>query len=268
MEKNKDPQLLKFGEGNQKLKGQGIATFALPSGFTCPGAHLCKARFDRKLNKTVDGPAATHRCYMASLEAAFATLRRHVDHNWDLLKQARTMDAMADLIHDSLPAFGWKIIRVHTGGDFFNEDYFLAWMKVARENPRRVFYAYTKSVNYVVKHLAEVPKNFVVTCSRGGKYDHLIDEFNLREAVVVFHPDEAKAMKLKIDHDDSLARNPRIRKFALLIHGMQAKGSPGSEATKRLRAEGIEYSYGRASRQKFTRERREKERKARLDAKG
>ncbi len=246
---NQDPQLLKFGDGNQKLKGQGIATFSIPSGYTCPGAHLCHAKFDRKLSKIVDGPNATHRCYMASLEAAFGTVRRLTDYNFDLLRKAKTIDGMVELINDSLPAFGYRTIRVHTGGDFFSEDYFLAWMRAAKENPRRLFYAYTKSINFWVKHVGDIPKNFVLTASRGGKYDHLIDEFVLREALVVFHPEDAKRLKLRIDHDDSLARNPRVKRFAILLHGGQAKGSEGSEAIKRMKSEGVQFAYGRASRQ-------------------
>ena len=83
----------------------------------------------------------------------------------------------------------------------------------------------------------------VLTASRGGEEDHLIDKHNLREAIVVMHPDEAKALGLELDHDDSLARDPSVTKFALLIHGTQPTGSDASDALKRMRKEGIKFSY-------------------------
>ena len=64
----------------------------------------------------------------------------------------------------------------------------------------------------------------------------------LKTAKVVMHPDEAAALGLEIDHDESHAINAGPS-FALLIHGTQPKGSEAAEAKKRLDREGIKYAY-------------------------
>lgn len=242
---------LSFGTNNAKLAGQGIATFSLPAGYSCPGARDCQTFVDllpgggRKIR---DGKKQVHRCYAASMEAAFPSVGKSVRRNMQLLRDAGDVDKMAALIEESMPSKRWKTIRVHADGDFFNEKYFMAWMEVARRNPDRFFYAYTKSIPYWVKFMALIPMNFVLTASRGGNFDKLIDEHGLREAVVVLHPQEAKRLRLKIDHDDSLARDRKVKKFALLIHGTQPQGSDAAAAIVRLKQEGVEFSYGRGAR--------------------
>jgi hypothetical protein len=79
--------------------------------------------------------------------------------------------------------------------------------------------------------------------------DHLIDEHNLRESVVVYSEQQADDLGLVIDHDDSHAAIPsqRYNSFALLIHGQQPKGSKASEAIKELKANNVKYSYSKKS---------------------
>lgn len=181
------------------------------------------------------------------MEAAFTTVRNSTDRNWKLLKTARTAEIMSSMIDKSLPPKYFTKIRVHVHGDYFSLDYMLAWLEAARLNPDRLFYSYTKSLHFLVQVMDAkiIPPNFVFTASRGGKFDSLIDERNLREAVVVYHPDEADELGLVIDHDDSLAMNPAVQKFALLIHGQQAKNSRAGEAVKLLKKQDIKFSYAR-----------------------
>lgn len=240
-----DSNILYFGTDNAKLQKQHTATFSIPAGHTCPGAKDCMAYFDRDKKKVVDGKHQQYRCFAASMEATFRSVRDSVDRNHRLLLEAKTTERMAALLDMSLPAKRYHRIRVHVDGDFFSGAYFLAWMEVARRNPDRLFYAYTKSIHLWVKYMALVPENFVLTASRGSKFDHLIDKHDLRHAVVVMHPDEAEAMGLEIDHDDSHARDPDVQSFALLIHGTQPAGSEASAAIKRLKQEGIAFSYSR-----------------------
>lgn len=239
-----DPGLLFFGKGNSKI-ADNIATFSIPAGYTCPGALDCYAKFDRVKRKLIDGPHQKHRCFAASLEAARTSVRVSTDRNWQRLKTARSVENMTALIKMSLPPAWFSAVRVHAAGDFYNRQYFTAWMLAAEANPDRLFYAYTKSLDFWMELRALVPTNFVLTASRGGKHDRLIDEHNLREAIVVYHPEEAEALGLEIDHDDSLAMNPAVQKYALLLHGMGAKGSKHAAAVKRMRDENIKYSYTR-----------------------
>jgi hypothetical protein len=156
---------------------------------------------------------------------------------------------MADLILESLLP-GTPVVRIHTGGDFYSQRYFDAWLEVARQRPRTIFYFYTKSLRYWVSRLEEVGDghtpgtvpNFVPTASRGGREDHLIEAHSLRSASVVFSEAEAGALRLEIDHDDSHAMR-HGPDFALLIHGPQPAGSEASKAISDLRKQG-EYGYG------------------------
>ena len=123
----------------------------------------------------------------------------------------------------------------------FSHKYFMAWIKVAERNPTVLFYAYTKSLTYWVRSRDLVPANLVLTASYGGRDDHLIAEHGLRSAKVVFSVAEAEELGLEIDHDDSHACDPTKanQDFALLIHGVQPKGSKAAEALKILKKEEV-----------------------------
>lgn len=248
-------KLLKFGEPNAKLKsltkklGKKLKTFSLPSGHTCPGAKECLSKADRTTGKIKDGKDTEFRCFQASAEAVYPSLRAMVWHNFDLIKGAMTdawrykkdkVQAMADLICKSLPD-KFDILRVHVGGDYFSKEYLEAWIEVAKRNPDKVFYSYSKSLHFFKQYA--LPENLILTASRGGKFDNLIEEHAFKEAVVVFSEQEAEDRGLEIDHDDSHALG--TESFALLLHGTQPKGSIASKALSALRAAG-KGGYGKA----------------------
>jgi hypothetical protein len=238
--------LLKFGSPNTKLKkmvaklGLILKTFTLPAGHTCPAAKDCLSRADRITGKIKDGPDTLWRCFAASAEATYPSLRNMVWHNLELLKQALKLDSKAGfenaphttaLINASLPK-KFDIMRVHVGGDFFSKLYLRAWIDVARQNPDKIFYAYSKSLHLFLEWA--LPSNLVLTASRGGKYDELIDVAGWKEAVVVYSEEEAKERGLDIDHDDSHAAFGK-EDFALLIHGTQPAGSAASIALQKIK---------------------------------
>jgi hypothetical protein len=70
-----------------------------------------------------------------------------------------------------------KHVRIHDAGDFYNDEYLLAWLEIARQTPDVTFYCYTKEVSRF-KRLVEpnCPVNFRYLYSMGGKEDHLIDK--------------------------------------------------------------------------------------------
>lgn len=216
--------MLSFGKKNAKL-GKDIATFSLPAGFTCPKASECLSKSDRETGKIKDGKHTQFRCFSASAEALYPNVRKSRWNNFEQLK-GKTINDMVVLIDSSLPKH--KIIRVHVSGDFFSYDYFVAWMRVAMLNKSKTFYAYTKCISTWLKYEKEkpygIPENFILTASYGGKEDALIQKNNLRSAIVVYSVKEAEEKGLKIDHDDSLARDKSVKSFALLIHGVQPKG--------------------------------------------
>ena len=241
---------LKFGEPNAKLKkmikaklGLRLKTFTLPAGHTCPGAKDCLSLADRITGKVTDGEETEFRCFMASAEARSPSLRKLAWHNLELLQDALSFsdghkhaaDRAADLICQSLPE-KFDIMRVHVGGDYFSRNYFLAWCLVAERNPDKVFYSYTKSLPIIGG--TPRPDNLVLTASRGGKWDNLIDEKNWKEARVVYSEEEAAELGLEIDHDDTHAAFG-TKSFALLLHGTQPKGSAAAEALKIIKRKGV-----------------------------
>lgn len=233
-----------FGQGNAKLS-KTIFTFSLPAGFTCPGALKCQSFADRQSGKITDGKNVQFRCFAASQESAFPSVRSSRWHNFELLKPIRNnSDAMAQLILSSLDPLA-KIVRIHVSGDFFNNAYFLAWIKVAQSRPETTFYAYTKSLISVYTFADLIPDNFILTLSYGSKHDDLINSAVLsrfKTAQVVLSETEAEIMGLEIDHDDSHAISGS-ESFALLIHGTQPAKSTASAAIKALKANGTKFSY-------------------------
>lgn len=255
-------KLLRFspGKGNAKLeKLKGIVyTFSLPSGWTCPSAKDCHSKAVLKDGKYTiqDGKETQFRCFSATQEVVYKAVREQRQYNFDLLRQHKRAVDMMDLISRSLPTNA-TIIRIHVGGDFFNKEYMRAWIAVAMMAKHITFYAYTKSVNYWVELKAELgnkwPSNLKLNASKGGKHDDLIEKHKLKYAEVVYSEKEAKDKGLEIDHDDTHAFL-QDKPFALLLHGVQPKGSLASEALKKLKGKG---SYGRPKKSKPNRVRRE-----------
>jgi len=149
-----------------------------------------------------------------------------------------------DLILQSLPK-NIGILRYHVGGEFFKQAYLNAAVEVAEARPDVLFYTYTKSLHFLRNvDMLDPPNgvirpNFLVTASRGGKYDCEIDLLGIRTAEVIFSENEAGYKP--IDHDDSHAAAPG-GSFCLLLHGVQPKGTSASKALRELNGKG---SYGR-----------------------
>lgn len=241
-----------FGKANAKLAGlekrtgKRVVTFSVLSGWTCPYAKECNSKAVEVDGKRtiLDGPHTQFRCFSASQEALFKGVYNSRKANGELIKLAALspVDA-AQCIVENIPKKA-KIVRIHVGGDFQTKSYFLAWTLAAIERPDIVFYAYTKSLPFWVACSNSIPDNFILTASYGGYRDDLITSHNLRSAKVVFSKSEAKKLGLKIDHDDFHAYNPKKRNesFALLLHGVQPKGSEAAKALSKLDGVG---SYGK-----------------------
>ena len=237
-----DAELAEYLTDNRK-----IYSLDLLSGWSCPHAKDCLSKAivqDNGKRKIKDGKDTQFRCFSASQEVQYTNVYNLRRHNFELLRNAHHTD-MVKIINDSLPPNA-GIVRIHVAGDFFSREYMQAWYTVAMLNPSVLFYAYTKSLRFWVGGVTEMPTlhNFVLTASYGGRDDHMIDEFNLRSAKVVFSEAEAEELGLAIDHDDSHAAKPSLRddSFALLIHGTQPAGSEASTALKKLKGKG---SYSR-----------------------
>jgi len=231
---------LNWQQGNAKLPNR-IIHFSLASGHSCPAAKECLSKADPITGKITDGPDTIYRCFAATMEARHSAVRRNRNINFNILRKC-TSKQMFTKLHASLKPLHDKyiknhdqrpIIRSHIGGDFFNKSYFLAWMRLANEFKPTQFYAYTKRIDLWLQNLDQIPSNFELNASRGGRFDHLIDEHSLKSAEVVYSYEEAERKKLELDHDDSHAYLPG-KSFGQLIHGTQPAGSDASKALRNL----------------------------------
>ena len=232
---------LKISPSNAKISYDSLS---LPAGWSCPSALDCLSKADRVTGKIQDGKETQFRCFAATDEARSTAARRQRWHNFDLLRKAETVDDIVELLTMSIRP-SYAPFRIHVSGDFYNQMYFDAWVEYARQNPNRIFYAYTKSLNYWVERLGDIPPNLSLTASRGGRFDALIDMYGLKEARVVFSEAEAQDLGLEIDHDDSHAIENNGQSFALLLHGTQPAGSEASKALQALKVSGTKFSYSR-----------------------
>lgn len=171
--------MLKFSFGNSKLnalkkyigyKGKTVACFDLPAGYTCPNANICKTFANKETGKLVRVGRVL--CYAAKIEAVYKSVRALHWHNFDLLKGLST-DETVQLILKS-----WdekiKILRIHSSGDFFNDKYFWAWVKVATLKPDVTIFGYTKILNYaMLPNVTDglIPDNFHLQYSYGSTDD-------------------------------------------------------------------------------------------------
>jgi hypothetical protein len=242
---------LRFAPANAKLSalearlGVTVYSFDLLSGVTCPFAHDCHSRAVLRADGSrsiQDGRHTLFRCFSASQEVAYTNVFLARRANMDIIMPlaSKSPTAAADALCEAMPADA-GCIRIHVAGDFKLLNYFDAWLQVAERNPGRRFYAYTKSIPFWVRRMDQLPPSLLLTASRGGKADCLIDEHGLREARVVYSEAEAAALGMEVDHDDSHAAMPGPS-FALLIHGIQPKGSDAGKAVRALRGNG---SYSR-----------------------
>lgn len=261
---------LKYSKANTKLKRlydvpeledcflekRKVYSLDLLSGHSCPFAKDCLSKvyetgeISAAGNPRVelkDGPDTEYRCFSASQEGLYPTTYALRKHNMDLIKKCKDSQEILELLEKNFPK-NCGILRWHVGGDFLNQKYFNSAIEVAKNHPSVLFYAYTKSLPYWIAYLEEVgnmPENFILTASRGGRNDNLIEEYDFREAVVVLSEKEAEDMGLEIDHDDSHACRPDLsdQNFALLIHGIQPKGSAASKAIREMKKNGTEFAY-------------------------
>ena len=106
-------------------------------------------------------------------------------------------------------------------GDFYSQDYFDMWLELCKRHKGVEFWAYTKSVNYWINRLNKIPNNLVLTASRGGRYDDLIEKYNLKNVEIIKTKEQAKGRP--IDLKDEQARKPNIN-FCLLDNFSKKSG--------------------------------------------
>lgn len=88
------------------------------------------------------------------------------------------------------------------------------WLGITKNNPDIRFWAFTKSIQFWVNRLSEIPSNFTLQASRGSLQDDLAIKNSLKYAEV-FKNIEDIPKGMRIDYDDTLAMSGS-ESFALL----------------------------------------------------
>lgn len=197
---------------NKKYYSGVVYEWNLPTGSTCPFALECKVTVDRLTGK-FDIKIGQYRCYAASPER-FPAVREHRWKNFELVNGGGIPDIPKKC----------NSIRIHASGDFYNQKYFDMWIQLAKDNPEIEMWAYTKSLQYWVNRIDDIPKNLVLTASYGGRQDELIEKYNLKN-VVVYASQLLVPQNKPIDNNDDWARIPTVN-FALLDNMKTPKKTP------------------------------------------
>tara|TARA_R100001530_G_C4242665_1_gene135710 strand:+ start:50 stop:634 length:585 start_codon:yes stop_codon:yes gene_type:complete len=170
----------------------------LPAGWTCPFAKECLVKVNKETGK-MDNKSKSFRCYSASAER-FPGVR---NSRWNNFEQSKK----------EIPPLpkNCKAVRIHASGDFYSQKYFDKWIEYCNQNKDIEFWAYTKSLNYWIKRINDIPNNLILTASYGGKFDNLINEYNLKNAIVINKIKNDKP----IDYNDDIARVKDISFYLL-----------------------------------------------------
>jgi hypothetical protein len=170
---------------NSELKADGIFNWTLP-------AWALRLKDGRAFNVCPNAGVCAQLCYARNGTYMFPEVR--AAHERNLLMVLDALERWETRMTRELRAkrYRGRHIRIHDAGDFFSDDYLLAWLRVMRATPWATFYAYTKEVSRF-KRLVEndPPHNFLWIYSLGGKEDALIDRERDRHADVF--PDKEAA---------------------------------------------------------------------------
>ena len=183
-----------------------VHEFNLPTGWSCPMAKQCLVKVDRDTGKQRN-KSTEYKCYAASAER-FPAVRDLRWFNFEYMR--RQPDPATITIAPEV-----KSVRIHASGDFFNQWYFDIWLEICRRHPDVEFWAYTKSIEYWLNRIDEIPGNLVLNASLGGRQDHLIDKDRMKFVEVVPRLYDAN---YAVDKRDDLARIPfrHLQRFSLV----------------------------------------------------
>lgn len=162
--------LKKLLSQNSELRPDGIFNWSLP-------AFAIKLNDGTNFNVCPTAGACASFCYARNGTYLFSNVRgRHIQNLEYTLYHLEEWQAqmLSEVQHKRMIG---KHVRIHDAGDFYNDEYLLAWLEIARQTPAVTFYSYTKEVSRF-KRLVEpnCPANFRYLYSMGGKEDHLVDK--------------------------------------------------------------------------------------------
>jgi hypothetical protein len=121
---NKEKTMKVLQAGNKKLS-RDILIFNLPPGKSCLNCKECY--------KT---------CYARKAYRQYPNVKISWNYNLELAKNEP--EKLFNSIVNQLKSTKKNIIRIHSSGDFFSQDYIDLWEKIIKSFPDKRFYVYTK----------------------------------------------------------------------------------------------------------------------------
>lgn len=205
--------------GAYKLGPEGIKTFSLLPGVTCPGKGDC-FNWCFALSGHTNMPNVGIKAYAKNLGVA-----ERDDFTDRVNKQLQSMKGRKQGQVNFNGQHFDNVIRIHAYGDFHTPRYVEKWKQIARDNPNTFFYAYTKSfymttVKAWMKEIAAGKiKNVKIMQSYGSKFDDKIDD-NLPHAKVFDNIETlTKAGYTNCDDSDMIAADPANPNIGIVKHG-------------------------------------------------
>lgn len=130
--------------GNHKLP-RSTAIWDLPHMVTCPGAtEECKKY-----------------CYANKAERLYKAVLPYRQRNF---VESKKGSFVAQMLSQLAKARTIKAVRIHSSGDFYNQEYLNKWVEIMKARPDIIFTAYTKSLHLDFTQ-AKKCKNFVLFAS-------------------------------------------------------------------------------------------------------
>lgn len=143
---------LSLSTGNKKLlpsADTNFLIFNIPARITCPYAtESCKKY-----------------CYALKAEKVYPDVLPARQRNLTASRNPAFVSEMSDIINRKLKNQRKKnlVVRIHESGDFYNKEYAMKWIQIAKNCPSAIFMAYTKSFTFFDG--VKLPKNFTLRAS-------------------------------------------------------------------------------------------------------
>ena len=192
----------KWSKGNEKLQKLNTISFNLPAFKSADGFHVCPK---------AGGCASL--CY--ARQGRYLMPNVAASREFNLAAVRGDLSLFITQASEDLTRITNKIVRVHDSGDFFSQEYLDAWFTIARRQPKKRFYAYTKSL-----HLdwSRKPKNFQLVQSIGGVLDAQVNTRLSHSRIFATEKDRRLAGYVNGNANDGPAIRGE-RKIGLVYHG-------------------------------------------------
>lgn len=154
-------------------------------------------------------------CYAQKGTYSWSNVKPAFERRYELTKT----DNFIDLMNSEIKRKKVDFLRIHDSGDFYSKSYIQKWFKIANQNPKVKFYAYTKS--FILFQGLTIPNNLDIIFSEGGKHDKLINTKIDRHARIFDNKEElTKQGYIDASKNDLLATKffNKSNKVGLIFH--------------------------------------------------